>query len=170
MKIISPCVEFEASYKAYMKELGDEERYPYPLDLDETNFAALVCRLEGYTKGIALPNGLVPNSSYWLVQEREILGCSHLRHELNDELRRAGGHIGLGIRPKARGKGLSKELLRLTLAKAKDMGINQVHVHCYEENMQSRRMIESMNAQLDSIIDVPTQRVMRYLINNAALK
>lgn len=85
----------------------------------------------------------VPNTTFWLVNEDEICGCSHLRHYLNEELEFAGGHIGSGIRLNFRGKSLSKILLGLNIKQATDVGIKNVHILCYQGNTQSKRMIES---------------------------
>jgi predicted acetyltransferase len=169
MKLVSPCIDFKNSYFSYIEELGNEERYPYPMDLEHANFEALVERLEGYSKGMELPDWLVPNTTFWLVNEGEICGCSHLRHHLNQELEFAGGHIGLGIRPCYRGKGLSKLLLNLTIKKAIDMGIKDVHIHCHQSNMQSRRMIESSGAILLSTIELEesNQTLLRYVYGRA---
>lgn len=118
MQLIRPNVEYEQSYRTYIQELGDEERYPFPLDFDHTDFKELLAKLEVFRNGNDLPEGVVPSSTYWLVDEKELLGVSNLRHHLNDRMRHAGGHIGLGIRPSQRGDGLGNQLLALTLSKA----------------------------------------------------
>lgn len=165
MKLISPSIDFKNSYFSYIEELGNEERYPYPMDLEHANFEALVDRLTLYSKGINLPDWLVPNTTFWLMNKNQICGCSHLRHCLNEELEFAGGHIGLGIRPTYRGKGLSKILLNLTIKKAINMGINKVHIHCHQSNIHSKRMIESTGAILSSTValEESKQTLLRYV-------
>ena len=46
------------------------------------------------------PTG-VPATTYFSVREgdHKIIGTIQLRHELDDDLRQRGGHIGYGIRP-----------------------------------------------------------------------
>jgi len=165
MKLVKPTIKFKESYCAYIKELGSEERYPYPLDLPYQDFDALIHTLDAYSKGLALPSWLVPNTTFWLVDNKEILGCSHLRHYLNEDLAHVGGHIGLGIRPKARGKGLSKFLLNATIEEAVKIGIQHVHIHCYDNNIPSKKMIESTGAQLGSsvMLESENKRVLRYI-------
>src|SRR5699024_6384803 len=107
----------------YILELGDEERYPFPLDFDHSNFEELLSKLDKFRKGKDLPDGYVPASTFWLVDRDEILGVSNLRHFLNDRIRHAGGHIGLGI-----------HLLGLTLQQAYALGITEVHIHCHKVN------------------------------------
>lgn len=152
MELIHPNSSYQRSYSQYITELGDEERYPFPLDFEYADFAALLDRLNEFRKGIKLPKGYVPSSTYWLVDKNELIGVSNLRHFLNDNIRESGGHIGLGIRPSYRGKGLGSLLMALTLEKAKAKGINEVHVHCYKENKASAAMIIANKGELESEI------------------
>lgn len=151
--LITPTIEYQglslqSTYAAYINELGNEERYPYPMDLAHEDFDALVSLLNNYSKGRDLPSWLVPNTTYWLMQNHEIVACSHLRHSLNQQLEEAGGHIGFGVRPSYRGKGISKILLNETLIQAKLKGIQKVQIHCYASNLASVGLIESVGASL----------------------
>ena len=165
--LITPNVKYEASYNEYIRELGSEERYPYPLDLDHSDFASFIDTLNGYSKGQNLPQNLVPNTTFWLIENLEIVGCSHLRHWLNDTLRFAGGHIGLGIRPSRRGQGYGMKLLNLTLDKASEIGIDDVHIHCYKSNKISSSLITASGAKLKSIgnvvVDSKNEKVLRFV-------
>nr|WP_228517635.1 GNAT family N-acetyltransferase [Aliidiomarina indica] len=143
-------------------ELGDEERYPFPLDFDHSDFDLLLEKLEKFSTGKDLPEGYVPASTFWLVDRGEILGVSNLRHHLNDRIQRAGGHIGLGIRPTQRGKGLGIHLLSLTLEKAFALGITQVHIHCHKHNEPSVRMILANGGRLESEIEDDGEIIQRY--------
>lgn len=169
--LVTPSNQYKKSYFAYINELAGEERYPYPMDLEHTDFSALVTTLIDYSNGINLLDWMVPNSTYWLVQDDEIVGCSHLRHELNEMLLHAGGHIGLGIRPSCRDKGFGKLLLNLTLEKAREKHIKQVHIHCHEANITSKQLIESVGAKLDSTItpDHGEKVILRYVYHQGTL-
>ncbi len=163
--LINPLVELEQSYIEYIRELGSEERYPYPMDLDSSDFPAFVRTLNDYSNGINVPSHMVPNTTFWLVENQEIIGCSHLRHKLNDSLKHAGGHIGLGVRPSYRGKGVGKRLLALTIEKAHKMGITEIHIHCYQSNAASKSLIESVGATLYSTVDLEdsSEKVLRFI-------
>lgn len=155
MELIKPHPRYEASYQGYIQELGDEERYPFTMDFDHEDFPALLEKLTQYEQGINLPEGRVPSSTFWLVEGDELVGVANLRHTLNDEIREIGGHIGLGIRPSYRGKGLSKLLLNLTLEQAQKRGIVSVLIHCYQHNLASGRMIEACGGVLESEVTLP---------------
>jgi hypothetical protein len=53
-ELILPRLEYEPSYGAYIRELGDEERYPFPLDFEHGDFAALLMRLDDLATGTNL--------------------------------------------------------------------------------------------------------------------
>lgn len=168
--LIMPNPDYERSYREYIRELGEEERYPFPLDFDHSDFGALLDRLADFDAGRDLPAGSVASSTYWLVQSCEILGVSNLRHCLNDEIRHCGGHIGLGIRPSQRGRGLGTELMSLTVKAAWKRGIDALHVHCHRSNGASARMIRSTGGVLHSEIrDERSARIVqRFVIQSPA--
>jgi len=150
MESIAPHIAFEQSYKDYIAELGDEERYPYPMDLPHTDFACLIDLLNNFSIGEKLLDDMVANTTFWLVDNREIVAVSHLRHELNAALLHMGGHIGIGVRPSYRGKGLSKYLLNLTIEEAHKRNIHNVHIHCYKDNRASVNMILACGGVFES--------------------
>lgn len=167
LQIINPSVKYKESYHSYLIELADEEKYPYPMDFDYSDFPALIDKLTNYSKGIGLPDWLVPNTTYWLIDGNEMIGVSHLRHCLNAMLLESGGHIGLGIRPSYRGKGFGNKLLGLTIGKAKELGIEDIHIHCHKDNYVSSKLIQSSGGQLiDEIIEKGTDKIIqRYIIS-----
>lgn len=166
MSLVRPSADYEHSYRAYIEELGDEERYPFPLDFEHADFAAMLRRLDDFDQGRDLPEGFVPSSTYWLVENGELIGVSNLRHFLNERIARAGGHVGLGIRPGNRGRGLGVLLLGLTIQEARKRGIGELHIHCHKDNAASARMILSNGGVLHSEIEdgAPPEIVQRYLV------
>ena len=101
--------------------------------------------------GADLPPGRVPWSTFWLVRDRQrILGCCRLRHQLNAYLEQEGGHIGYDIRPSERGKGYATYLLRLTLEKARQIGLTRVLLTADTANVASWRVIEKNGGAIES--------------------
>jgi predicted acetyltransferase len=167
-RLIDPCAEFESSYRSYICELGDEERYPFPLDFDYTDFPHLLQRLRNLRAGIGVPEGYAPSATFWLIEGAQIVGVSNLRLHLTPLLRELGGHIGLSIRPSRRGRGLGKLLLQLTLTEARQHGIAQVHVHCHKHNTASARMIIANGGVLHSEVSHDDACVQRFLIEQVS--
>lgn len=167
-KLILPSHEYKESYNNYINELGDEERYPFPLDFDHHNFTALLMRLDEFSQGINIPEGFVPSSTYWLIKNHEIIGVSNLRHYLNDRIQYCGGHIGLGIRPSYRGRGFGNTLMALTIHEAHKKGIKEIHIHCHKSNQTSARMIISQGGVLVSELegDESTDTIQRYVVKH----
>ncbi|WP_417656834.1 GNAT family N-acetyltransferase [Pseudidiomarina aestuarii] len=163
-QLILPTADLQQSYIDYITELGDEERYPFPLDFDHSDFPALLQRIENFRLGIDIPEGFVQSTTLWLVSGNDIVGCTNIRHRLNAKIEHCGGHIGLGIRPRYRGQGLGIELMQRSINKAREFGVQTVHIHCHTDNEPSRRMIEACGGLLHSTITVGEEHVSRYLV------
>lgn len=168
MKLMLPNSKYELSYNEYIIELADEERYPFPLDFDHSDFQSMLEKLDDFSNGRDIPLGYVAATTYWLVEGGELVGVSNLRHYLNNRIKESGGHIGLGIRPSYRGQGLGAKLLQLTIEKAKERAIKEIHIHCHKNNEASSRMIKSVGAVLESEIHVNggSEVVQRYVLRS----
>ncbi|WP_026376061.1 GNAT family N-acetyltransferase [Aestuariibacter salexigens] len=165
MHLVFPSEKYKRSYTYYIEELGDEERYPFPLDFDHTDFQAMLKRNRDFYNGINLPAGYAPSSTYWLIDGEDIVGVSNLRHYLNEQLVEAGGHIGLGVRPSRRQSGVGKTLLMLTLEQARQKNIHIVHIHCYADNRASASLIRACGGELESIVVSDKRKIARFIIN-----
>lgn len=123
------------------KESG-ETMVPWVIEKDPTDFEEMVQSLLESEKGTNLPEGWVPDSTFWLINEdRNVLGAVNIRHELTPRLLDRGGHIGYGIRPSERKKGYATEILKLSLEKAKEFGIQKALVTCNSTNIGSLKTI-----------------------------
>ena len=100
------------------------------------------------------------------MEDGEIVGVSNLRHRLTDRLRLLGGHIGFGVRPSARGRGVAKELLKQTLTQAGRLGLSEVLVIRRKENTVSSRVIEANRGRLESEYSMPEYdgSLLRYTV------
>jgi predicted acetyltransferase len=157
------------SYRAMVREILDngEELIPFPLAFDNRDFGAFLAKLEDCHRGVGLPEGFVPHTTYWLVDERgEVVAVSNLRHRLTDRLRLEGGHIGYGVRPSARRRGHATEILRCTLREARRHGIDEALVTCARDNVASAGAIRKCGGRLDSegFVEARGEVVSRYLV------
>lgn len=164
MKLVVPSIRYEYSYRQYIAELGDEERYPFPLDFEHSNFEALISRLNDFSLGQNIPEGYVQSSTLWLIKGEEIVGVTNIRHCLNDAIAYCGGHIGLGIRPSSRGKGYGKLLMKLSIDLLQGMAVQPIHIHCHKGNPASANTIKACGGVLESEITVGDEVVQRYLV------
>lgn len=107
--------------------------------------------------------GLVPASTYFVLdKERNIIvGACNLRHYLNDFLKRGGGHIGDGVRPSERRKGIGTEIIRLALLKCKELGVDRVLISCNKDNEGSRKTILNNGGVFDGEVEFEDGSVLQ---------
>jgi predicted acetyltransferase len=131
-------------------------------------FAAWVGRLRRESD-TTVPSaaGRVHCTYWWIVEGDTVLGAIALRHELNDFLLRAGGHIGYGIRPSARRRGLATWALGQVLAAARTHGLDRVLITCADDNVASARVIEHHGGVLEDVRDTELGRTRRYWVSLA---
>jgi len=101
-------------------------------------------------------------SPRWIVAGGKVLGGITLRHIFDDDV----GHIGYGIRPSARGRGLASWALGEMLTEARAaLGADRVLVPCLDGNVASARVIERNGGVLEDIRHTEHGRVRRYWID-----
>jgi predicted acetyltransferase len=151
-RLAVPGAALKDSYRSLVAEFaaGGETPVPFTLAFPNENFEAFLAQLAACERGEGLPLGFVPHATRWLVQDGEVLGVSNLRLALNDKLLIEGGHIGYGIRPSARGRGLGRLILKLTLAEAARRGMDRVLLTCAKDNAASGRVIAANGGRLES--------------------
>jgi predicted acetyltransferase len=168
VKLVKPTIELEQEYLDMIKEwkAQEEKLIPWVLGFDFSDFPKLIENLENCSKGIGLQEGLVEHSTYWLVNEDNIvLGAINIRHRLNERLLQNSGHIGYGIRPGERQKGYAAEALHQALNIAKDMGIDRALLVCYKSNIASAKTIQKNGGVLENEVEKDGAIMQRYWID-----
>jgi predicted acetyltransferase len=99
--------------------------------------------------GDHIPEGRVPASHRWIVEDGRVVGTIALRHVLNDALVDSGGHVGYAIAPGSRRRGLASAALARVLAMAAGRGIGRVLVTCDVGNVASACTIERAGGRLE---------------------
>ncbi|MFG2041675.1 GNAT family N-acetyltransferase [Dactylosporangium sp. NPDC048998] len=100
-------------------------------------------------------------SPRWIVEDGEVLGGIVLRHIFDDKI----GHIGYGIRPLARRRGLASWALGEMLGEARAvLGLDRVLILCLADNVASARTIERNGGVLEGSRDTGDGPVRRYWI------
>ena len=139
--------------KAYEKQLGEMiDEWRADQELNHTNHSPWAIfkndyhDFDYYLEHLEVKeatNEKVPDSVFFLLDtERDrLLGAINIRHYLNDDLRKEGGHIGDGIRPSERRKGYATEMIRLALIECRKLGIDKVLMTCDKDNIGSAKSI-----------------------------
>jgi len=153
VELIHPTELFRDSYRDLVADFTNsgEPFVPFVLGFENHDFDAFLHRLDSCARGIGVPGSFVAHSTFWLVADRAtVVGVSNIRHSLTAALRREGGHIGFGIRPGARRRGLGTTILKLSLDQAQDLGLNRALLTCAKTNVGSARTIVQNGGLLES--------------------
>lgn len=127
-------------------------------------FAAWVERLTAQSDpATPVEPGRVHSTYRWIVEGDRVLGGIALRHESSDLVMRMG-HIGYGIRPSARRRGLATWALGRMLDEARRLGLAQVLIVCAAGNVASAKTIERHGGVLEEIRATELGPARRYWI------
>ena len=108
--------------------------------------------------------GARPGRLWWIVEQEVILGGVVLRPFMNHDVLRTG-HIGYGVRPSARGRGLATWALEQALRHAREAGLERVLLVCTDNNVASIKTIERAGGALEKAVDDGRGLVRRYWIH-----
>ena len=163
-------VKLEEKYKDQLFDMMDEwnkvgeKIIPFAIRKnDYHNFEEYLEKLE-VKENI---DGLVPDSTFFCLDtERNIfVGAVNIRHYLNEQLLLNGGHIGDGVRPSERRKGIATKMIGLALEECKKLGITKVLMVCNKENIGSAKSIQNNGGILENEIEIEKGEIeQRYWI------
>ncbi len=123
---------------------ADPAMAPFAFSLDLAPgepFAAWLSRRADEEAG-KVPAGRVPATFRLAEANGTVVGRISVRFELNAWLAQYGGHVGYGVLPPYRGKGLATAMLRSALPLLREHGVEQALVTCEEDNAASARVAE----------------------------
>lgn len=152
-------VKLSEEYKRHLNEMMEEwyatgeNIIPYVIRKNDYK------DFEYYMDNLEVKEGtenLVPDSTFFCLDEdRDIfVGAVNIRHYLNEALLRDGGHIGDGVRPSERRKGIATKMIGLALDECKKLGIDRVLMVCDKDNIGSAKSIINNGGVLENeIID-----------------
>lgn len=102
-------------------------------------FKEYVMKKEGYSKGIGLLDGYVPETTFILVNEdNQYVGIFNLRHYLTETLANGAGHIGYGIKKEYRNNGYASMGLKMMIEIAsKTIVEDEIYLSVHKDNPAS---------------------------------
>ena len=108
----------------------------------------------------------VPCSTFFCLDtdSGRFVGAVNIRHYLNESLLLNGGHIGDGVRPSERRKGVATRMIALALEECRKLGINRVLMVCDKENLGSAKSIINNGGVLENEVIVDGVTEQRYWI------
>ena len=175
LELRRPAVAFQETYLSGLAELetdADRARWvalwsAAPLDTPTRGFASYVQML--LAREQAVPKGFVTDTVYWAIRDGEMVGRISIRHELNEALRKEGGHTGYIVRPSVRKQGIATEMLRQILLTDRARSIGRLLVTCDEDNLASEKAIRKNGGILENVIEFGAgqQRTKRFWISTS---
>jgi len=145
-----------------------EEHIPGFLPDPEWTFEQTVQGFDDQSQGEGLPQGWVPATTRFLLDDGSILGVVNVRHYLTDGLRQFGGHVGYSVRPAQRRHGHGTRLLHAAMDLAQGLGIERLLVTCERDNVASAGVITKCGGRLEGCRQVEQLgEVCRYWIDLA---
>ena len=128
-------------YKNDTAKFGLDSMHQLLKTVEEGKFDEWLEKARKNDAEIDLPEGYISNTKYWLIDNNEYIGSFTLRHDINENLMKWGGHIGYVIHPSKRGHGYAFAGLKLVLAEAAKLGLKRVLITCNTENNASFAVI-----------------------------
>ena len=162
-------VKLEPKYRRHLEEMmtewykAGEKIVPYAIRKnDYRDFPHYLEHLEIKEE----TDGRVPDSTFFcLDEERDIfVGAVNIRHYLTEAMRLNGGHIGDGVRPSERRKGIATQMIALALTECRKLGLVRVLMVCDKENIASAKSIVRNGGVLENEIVVDGVTEQRYWI------
>jgi predicted acetyltransferase len=167
LELIKPSAAYEKDFFEMVNEYHEKSEFYGYHDIALRGFQEYLTEIENSEKGINLKPNIVPQTTFWLVKDEEIIvGESRLRHRLTPDLELEGGHIGYAIRPSQRLQGNGTKILKLTLLEVKKIGLDKALVTCNKDNIGSAKIIQANGGVLDSegISNYSQKMVQRYWV------
>lgn len=168
LRLVKASTEYRSQISDMMEEWYNygEKIIPYAIRrLDYRDF-------ENYCRNLEIRDensGLVPDSTFFCLDEEQniMVGAVNIRHYLNESLLLNGGHIGDGVRPSQRRKGIATRMIALALEECRKLGIEKVLMVCDKENIGSAKSIINNGGILENEVEVDGVLEQRYWIDIA---
>ncbi|MGN2370107.1 GNAT family N-acetyltransferase [Clostridium botulinum] len=168
MKLITLTSSYKTEWESLIGEFEEngEKLIPLAMKGHANTFEEFLIEAYNNSKGIDLPDGIVPSDIYFLVDDNSkyLIGAIDIRHYLNEYLLKYGGNIGYGIRPSERKKGYATEMLYLALEECKTKGLSKVLITCFKSNVASANTIIKNGGILENEIAEGGNVKQRYWI------
>ena len=116
--------------------------------------------------GINLPEGWIPDTTYFLYNNNTPIGIGRVRHGTNEYLQKVigAGEIGYAISKAYRGKGYGNILFQELLKKCKEFGYDKITLFPHKDNFATIKIMIKNGGKIIGnfkeekiIIEIPTK-------------
>lgn len=148
LDLVSPDVARHSAWLASHREWGPglhEDGFGIGPDDD-------VETAEGFAAWVTRIRSLPAARMWWIVEGEAVVGGLALRTVTSDKVLRLG-HVGYGIRPSARGRGIATWAVGELLPHARSAGLSRLLIVCRDDNVGSIKTIERHGGVLEKVVD-----------------
>ena len=153
LKLVKLCEKYRAQLIDMMDEWAATGEKIIPSAIRKNDWHDFESYLAGLDTAPKPP--LVPDSTFFCLDEERgsFVGAVNIRHYLNDALLKSGGHIGDGVRPSERRRGVATAMIGLALDECRKLGIDRVLMVCDRDNIGSARSIINNGGVLENEVE-----------------
>ncbi|WMM23285.1 GNAT family N-acetyltransferase [Tissierella sp. MB52-C2] len=168
LKLVLPAMEFEDEIMNYKKEFIENND-----SMDGTRGLSNIETFSEWYIGVCndrkeetVRKGLVPSTTYLVIStdDGRLVGMVDIRHRLDDQILKVGGHIGGSVRKSERQRGYGTEMLSLALEECKRLKIKEVLITCNKDNIASAKTIINNGGKLENELQEGDTIFQRYWI------
>jgi predicted acetyltransferase len=146
LQLVSPTLELSDGFHSFCRNLRTKDLskiHGIGSMMCGNDFSDGVIYCNEHVKGLNLPEGWVPASTWWLVRNNQVvIGTISLRHKLTPFLEAEGGHIVYKVHANERGRGYATYMLACIVDKAKEMELNRLLVICEKDKKASIKVAQ----------------------------
>ena len=164
LKLVKLCEKYRAQLIDMMDEWAATGEKIIPSAIRKNDWHDFESYLAGLDTAPKPP--LVPDSTFFCLDEERgsFVGAVNIRHYLSDALLKSGGHIGDGVRPSERRRGVATAMIGLALDECRRLGIDRVLMVCDRDNIGSARSIINNGGVLENEVEHDGHIIQRYWI------
>lgn len=150
-----PALEYQASFLSATHEAGISDLTDNPdLRIESTDSLRFFVQEARQVIFDGLPEH-PPEEFLWLIEHGEFIGRVFFLHWLNAFRLQTDGQVDYWIRPSKRRQGYGKLILRLLLARYRQLGLERILISCRSDNLPSKKIIEANGGIFESEIQTP---------------
>lgn len=164
VRLVEPSYDYKDSYlKGYKSLTSKPDQLAWLYLEDDADINTPLIDFNAYVgtllkRKVAPPDGFVCDTIYWALYNNQMIGRISIRHELNEFLKKVGGHIGYVVHPDWRNKGVATWMLREILKTEKARQIGRLLLTCDQDNLASEKTIINNGGLFDQLIDLGASR------------
>jgi len=141
MKIVPAQIEHLAWYQDFLNECFEDGIIKYAIAVKNPKLFLKKVIADSQNENIAEKSPRT--STYFYIENEEILGAIRYRHGTNAFIERVIGHAGYETKPSARGKGVARSMLSWL---QRNVLRDNIIITCETDNIASQKVIESCGA------------------------